>query len=128
MCWEFVNPTQTPPAAPNDDLDFAPLAGLGQSKLATTPKSITPFAGIASFLAWLRQMGCYERLAQAMPFSHASPNAIPLADTLCAFLVSVIRGAARFAHWDWLRFPGKDAILRFFGRFTQGRIEACFRP
>ena len=136
-----MNTAQTPPAAPNDDLDFAPLSGLGQSKLATTPKSITPFAGRASFLAWLRQMGCYERLAQAMPFSYASPNAIPLADTLCAFLVSVIRGAARFAHGDWLRFdsalhamlgsvrfPGNDAILRFFARFTQGRIEAFFRP
>ena len=99
-----MNTTQTPPAAPNNDLDFAPLAGLGQSKLATTPKSITPFAGLASFLAWLRQMGCYERLAQAMPFSYTSPTAIPLADTLCAFLVSVILGAARFAHCDWLRF------------------------
>ena len=46
----------------------------------------------------LRKSG-YERLAQAMPFSYASPNAILLADTLCAFLVSVIRGAARFAHY-----------------------------
>jgi len=76
-----------------------------------------------------------------MPFSYASPNAIPLADTLCAFLVSLILGASRFAHCDWLRFdsalhamlgivrfPGNDAILRFFGRFTQGRIEAFFRP
>ena len=76
-----------------------------------------------------------------MPFSYASPNAIPLADTLCAFLFTVILGASRFAHCDWLRFdsalhamlgiarfPASDAILRFFGRFTQGRIEAFFRP
>ena len=77
---------------------------MGQSKLATTPKSSTPFAGLVSFIAWLRQIGCYERIAQAMPFSYASPNAIPLADALCAFLVSVIRGAARCAHCDWLRF------------------------
>ena len=122
-------------------MDFAQLSGLGQIKLASTPKSITPFAGLASFIAWLRQMGFYQRLAQAMPFSYASPNAIPLADTLCAFLVSVIMGASRFAHCDWLRFdsalhsmlgivrfPGNDAILRFFGRFTQPYIEAFFRP
>ena len=64
-----MNTTQTPPTVQNEDLDFAQLSGLGQIKLATTPKSITPFAGRASFLAWLRQMGCYERLAQAMPFS-----------------------------------------------------------
>ena len=87
------------------------------------------------------EIGFYQRLAQAMPFSYASPNAIPLADTLCAFLVSVIMGASRFAHCDWLRFdsalhsmlgivrfPGNDAILRFFGRFTQPYIEAFFRP
>jgi len=89
----------------------------------------------------LRQIGFYKQVAEAMPFSYASPNAIPLADTLCAFLVSLILGASRFAHCDWLRFdsalhamlgivrfPGNDAILRFFGRFTQGRIEAFFRP
>ena len=122
-------------------MDFAQLSGLGQIKLATTAKSSTPFAGLASFSAWLRQIGFYQRLAQAMPFTYASPNAIPLADTLCAFLVSVIVGASRFAHCDWLRFdsalhamlgivrfPGNDAILRFFGRFTQPCIEAFFRP
>ena len=137
----FVNATYTPPTAQNDAVDFAQLSGLGQIQLATTPKSITPFAGLASFIAWLRQIGFYQRIADAMPFSYASPNAIPLADTLCAFLVSVIIGASRFAHCDWLRFdsalhamlgivrfPGNDAILRFFARFTQGRIEAFFRP
>lgn len=137
----FVTTSQTPPAAQNDDVDFAQLSGLGQIKLATTPKAITPFAGLASFIAWLRQIGFYKQVADLMPFSYASPNAIPLADTLCAFLVSVILGASRFAHCDWLRFdsalhamlgiarfPATDAILRFFGRFTQGRIEAFFRP
>lgn len=122
-------------------MDFAQLSGLGHIKLSTTPKSITPFAGLASFIAWLRQIGFHQRISQSMPFSYASPNAIPLADTLCAFLISVILGASRFAHCDWLRFdsalhamlgitrfPGNDAILRFFGRFTQGCIEAFFRP
>ena len=60
-------------------MDFAQLSGLGQIKLASTPKSITPFAGLASLIAWLRQIGFYQRLAQAMPFSYASPNALRLA-------------------------------------------------
>jgi hypothetical protein len=122
-------------------MDFAQLSGAGQIKLSSTPKAVTPFAGLASFIAWLRQVGFYKQAAQLMPFSCASPNAIPLSDTLCAFLFSVILGASRFAHCDWLRFdsalhamlgivrfPATDAILRFFGRFTQGRIEAFFRP
>jgi hypothetical protein len=91
----FVNISQTPPAAQNDDMDFAQLSGLGQIKLATTPKSIRPFAGLASFIAWLRQIGFYKQVADHMPFSYASPNAIPLADTFCAFLFSVILGASR---------------------------------
>lgn len=133
--------TQTPLATQNDDMDFAQLSGAGQIKFSTTSKAVTPFAGLASFIAWLRQIGFYKQVNQLMPFSYASPNAIPLADTLCAFLFSVILGASRFAHCDWLRFdsalhamlgivrfPAADAILRFFGRFTQGRIEAFFRP
>jgi len=50
---------------------------------------------------------------------------------------AVVLGASRFAHAGWLRhdkafhallgverFPGEDAIRRFFHRFTQARIEA----
>ena len=85
-------------------MDFARLCGAGEIKFSTTSKTVTPFAGLASFIAWLRQIGFYKQVAQLMPFSYASPNAIPLADTLCAFLFSVILGASRFAHCDWLRF------------------------
>ena len=85
-------------------MDFAPLSGVGQVHLSSTPKSITPFAGVVSFIAWLRGIGFYQRVAQGMPFAYSSPNAIPLVDTFCAFLFSVVLGASRFAHRDWLRF------------------------
>jgi hypothetical protein len=65
-------------------MDFAQLSGSGQIKLSTTPKAVTPFTGLASFIAWLRQIGFYKQVDDLMPFSYASPNAIPLADTLCA--------------------------------------------
>ena len=110
------------------DMDFAPLSGAGQVHLSSTPKSITPFAGVVSFIAWLRGIGFYQRVAVGMPFAYSSPNAIPLVNTFCAFLFSVVLGASRFAHCDWLRldralhallgvtrFPGCDAVLRFFG-------------
>lgn len=141
MAWVFVNTTPTPPTAQNDALDFTPLCGGSDIQLTTTPKAITPFAGLASFADWLRHIGFYTAVAEAMPFAYRSPRALPLVDIFTAFLISVILGASRFAHCDWLRFdsalhallgivrfPANDAILRFFARFSQGCIERCFRP
>ena len=55
--------------------------------------------------------------------------------------MSVVTGARRFAHCQWLRadpvlhallglerFPGDDTIHNFFLRFTQAHIEASWRP
>jgi hypothetical protein len=76
-----------------------------------------------------------------MPFNHTSNNAIPPAQTLVALIVSVVAGARRFAHTDWLRadkalhallgiehFPGTDTVRNLFKRFRQGHIEAFWRP
>ena len=44
MVWEFVKTFHTPPAAQNDDMDFAQLSGSGQIKLSSTPTtSSRPF-------------------------------------------------------------------------------------
>jgi hypothetical protein len=136
-----VNKTATPAAAQNDALHFAPLFGGSQLKLQTTLKAVTPFAGLASFFAWLGQIGYAEQAAAAMPFAYRSPRALPLTHTLTAFLTSVLLGASRFAHSGWLRFdaalhallgierfPSDDAIRDFFHQFTQGRVEAFWRP
>jgi hypothetical protein len=83
-----------------------------------------------------------EQLEGALPFAApTSPNAIPLAHTFTAFLMSVVTGARRFAHTQWLRadhalhallgikrFPSDDTIRNFFRRFTQGQVQAFFRP
>ena len=135
MTWVVVNSSHTPPSAQNDALDLTPLCGGCDRRLTTTSKAITPFAGIASFTDWLRHIGFSKAVADAMPFAYHSPRALPLVDIFPAFLISVILGASRFAHCDWLRFdsalhallgivrfPANDAILRFFGRFSQGCI------
>ena len=127
--------------AQNDTLNFAPLFGGGEIKMSTTPKAVTPFGGMVSFFAWLGAIGYGARVSAAMPFCYQSPNAIPLEHTLTAFLSSVLAGASRFAHAGWFRhdkalhammgiarFPGEDAIRRFFHQFTQARIEAFWRP
>jgi hypothetical protein len=136
-----MDKTDTTAAAQNETCNFTPLFGSDELKLQTTPKAVTPFAGMASFFAWLGALGFQKRVAEVMPFEYRSPNAIAPEQTLMAFLSAVVVGASRFAHAGWLRhdtafhallgverFPGEDAIRRFFHRFTQAHIEAFWRP
>jgi hypothetical protein len=136
-----VNQTDISATAQNDTRNFAPLFGGGEIKMSSTKKAVTPFAGLASFFSWLGAIGYAGKVSEAMPFGYQSPNAIRLEHTLTAFVSSVLLGASRFAHAGWLRhdkalhamlgiarFPGEDAIRRFFHQFTQARIEAFWRP
>mgnify|MGYP006272644875 FL=1 len=136
-----VNKTDTADPAQNDTIKFTPLFASCEIKLQTTAKAVTPFAGMASFFAWLGALEFPKRAAEVMPFEYRSPNAIAPEQTLLAFISAVVVGASRFAHAGWLRhdkafhallgverFPGEDAIRRFFHRFTQARIEAFWRP
>ena len=116
----------------------------GEAKLVLdeTPKAISPFGGLASFISFLGQIGFARQVQEHLPFSEpASNNAIPLAHCLTAFLMSVVVGARRFAHCQWLRadrvlhsmlglerFPGDDTIRNFFRRFSQADIEVFWRP
>jgi len=124
------------------DAAFKPLFGATKILMSETPKAVTPFGGLISFVAFLEQIGFGVRVAKAMPFpAPTSNNAIPLAHTLTAFLLAVVTGASRFAHTDWLRgdralhailgikrFPGDDTVRAFFRSFTQRHIEAFWRP
>lgn len=82
-----------------------------------------------------------EVLGRLMPFADTSPYAIPPEQTLLAFVISIIAGARRLAHTDWLRadralhamlgikrFPGTDTVRNLLMRFTQPVIEAFWRP
>ena len=106
------------------------------------PKPISPFGGLASFISFLGSIGFTQEVQRRLPFAQpASNNAIPLAHSLTAFLMSVVVGARRFAHCEWLRadrvlhallglerFPSDDTIRNFFLRFTQSDIERFWRP
>ena len=120
---------------------FRPVFGSSQVHLRGTAKPVTPFGGMVSLIEFFARLGLATKLRESMPFELRSPNAIPPAQTLMAFLCAAIVGASRFAHTDWLRsdkalhamlgiprFPGTDTIRNFFGRFTQGTIEAFWRP
>lgn len=122
--------------------EITPLFGSAKIVLEETPKAVTPFGGLTSFVAFLQQIGFATEVEKALPFAApTSPNAIPLAHTLTAFIMAVVTGASRFAHTDWLRadralhailgilrFPGTDTVRNFFLRFTQAHIQAFWRP
>lgn len=122
--------------------EITTLFGDAKLVLDETPKAISPFGGLASFLSFLGQIGFARQVQQQMPFAEpVSNNAIPLAHSLTAFLMSVVVGAQRFAHCEWLRadkvlhamlglerFPSDDTIRNFFLRFSQAHIEAFWRP
>ena len=122
--------------------EISPLFGGAKLVLDETPKAITPFGGLASFIEFLARIDYVNQVQAALPFAApTSNNAIPLAHTLTAFMVAVVSGARRFAHTQWLRadhvlhamlgmerFPGDDTIRNFFARFSQATIEAFWRP
>jgi hypothetical protein len=121
--------------------NIRPVFGSKPVQIRSTPKAVTPFAGLVSLVEFFNKIGLASKLQEVMPFTLNSPNAIPPAHTLMAFLSSVIVGAKRFAHTDWLRFdtalhvmlgidrfPGTDTVRNLFARFTQGAIEAFWRP
>ena len=97
-----------------------PLFGHAKLKLTQTPRAVTPFGGLASFIAFLHQRGLPTQLQQHLPWALTSPNAIPLAHTFTAFLIGVITGARCFAHTEMARADreGHD------GQVARGRIAS----
>lgn len=122
--------------------EISPLLGGAKLVLGETPKAITPFGGLASFIEFLGRIEYPQQVQAALPFAApTSNNAIPLGHTFTAFMVAVVTGIRRFAHTQWLRadhvlhamlglerFPGDDTIRNFFARFSQGTVEAFWRP
>jgi hypothetical protein len=118
-----------------------PVFSSRQVLLASTAKPVTPFGGLVSLIEFFNLLKLGEVLGRLMPFAYTSPNAIAPEQTLFALLISIIVGARRLAHTDWLRadralhamlgmerFPGTDTVRNLLKRFTQPVIEAFWRP
>lgn len=117
------------------------LFGKAKTKLRETPRAVTPFGGLVSFIEFLGQVGYAQQVEQHLPWHLSSPNRIPLAHTLTAFCVGVVAGARRFAHTELVRadralhallglerWPGADTVRGFFHRFSQASIQSFWRP
>ena len=97
---------KTPDQTPHKITPTEITSLFGDTKLVLdeTPKAISPFGGLASFIAFLGQIGFAKEVQRHLPFAKpTSNNAIPLADSLTAFMMAVVVGARRFAHCEWLR-------------------------
>lgn len=117
------------------------LWGGERVRLRDTKRAVTPWGGVALFVAFLRQVGFVEQLQNAMPIRLRSPNAIDPSQTFTAFLVSVLAGARRFAHAGWLRhdrslhallglrrFATDDTMRNLFRRFGMGEVCRLYEP
>src|SRR4030095_15578993 len=83
--------------------EITPLFGSPKIVLEETTKAVTPFGGLTSFVGILQQIGFATEVEKALPFAApTSPNAIPLAHTLTAFIMAVVTGARRFSPTDWV--------------------------
>lgn len=120
---------------------LAPLFGKAKVKIRQTPRAVTPFGGLASFIGFLEQIGYAREVEAHLPWELHSPNGIPLAHTLTAFCIGVVAGAQRFAHTEMARadralhallglerWPGADTVRGLFHRFTQATIQSFWRP
>ena len=66
--------------------------------LRETKRAVTPFGGVAVFMAYLHKVGLVEQIRRHMPIVWKSPKQIDPTDTFLAFLMVVLVGAKRFAH------------------------------
>ena len=136
-----ATPKATSTHAQNNALEVSPDFRFQPSSIPQHGQGSHPVRGIDQPDRVFDRIGLAEQVQKAMPFQLRSPNAIPPAHTLMAFFFSVVVGARRFAHTDWLRsdkalhamlgisrFPGIDTIRNLSARFSQGRIQAFWRP
>jgi len=63
-------------------------------KLRETERAVTPFGGLAVFVAYLNRIDLIGVLRQHMPVRYSSRNQIDPSTTLICFLVSVLAGAS----------------------------------
>src|SRR3954463_12036819 len=68
------------------------LLSEGRLILRETKRAITPFGGVAVFVAYLHKVGFGEKLRPCMPICWRSPNQIEPAATFTAFLIAVLVG------------------------------------
>ncbi len=118
---------------------FSAVGGC-EIQLGITRKPITAWGGMAVFAAFCETVGLRSVLNRVLDgLGRTSPNALPAADHMLAFMVGVLTGASRFLHLERLRvdaplremfgirrFCAPSTYTRFFQGFTCQMREDVF--
>jgi len=119
------------------------LALLSKERLIVreTKRAVTPFGGLVVVLEFLQRIDLAGAIRKHMPVRWRSHNQIDPSATLIAFLVTVLVGAKRFVHANWLRgdralhallgitrFPTDDTIRNLFRRFGMCELQQLYGP
>jgi hypothetical protein len=118
---------------------FTALGGV-EIQLGITRKPITAWGGMVVFAAFCETVGLRAALDRLLDgLGRTSPNALPVADHMLAFMVGVLTGASRFLHLERLRadtplremfgirrFCAPSTYTRFFQGFTGQMREDVF--
>ena len=120
---------------------FTALWGEKKVVLRQILRAVTPFGGLSVFIEFLGKIGFAKQVSEHLPVNLKSPNAIDAAQTLTAFMMSVVGGARRFPRSTLLRadralhtllgmkhFPSDDTIRSLFKRFRQGLVVRIYEP
>ena len=133
-----MEPNERDKAVPNE---MKALLSGERLILRETQRAVTPFGGVAVFIAYLRKIGLAGKLREQMPIQWRSPNPFDPTSTFTSFLIAVLVGAKRFARANLLRgdralhallglprLPSDDTIRNLFRRFSMGNVERLFAP
>ncbi len=117
--------------------EFPPSARDGEIARRSGPPTTIRSGMSRSRITLETESDLNRRTQRSRRFTYTSPQRHPPAQTLVAFIISVVAGTRRLAHTDWLRadkalhallgierFPGTDTVRNLFSRFRQGHIEA----
>lgn len=88
-------------------------------KIGFTNQSLSPHAGLSTFIGFLHGQRFKQKLAEWLP-KRTSPNAQPAADLALGFVVGVLAGAKKLAQVGYLRADGLLAQLLGIRRMPSG--------
>lgn len=89
-----------------------------------TEKPVTAWGGMSLIARFFKSIGLAKIFNDSLPNEKTSNNSIPPAEICLSFLVSVLKGASRFAHVSSLRQD--KALLEMFG-FTRPPSDTSVR-
>ena len=98
------------PACVEESLSVDSFAGRIEVRWAPD-EAVTAQGQLSFFVDFLKQANLFEPFVEGAPLAYASPNAPTARDVLGTLVLSLLGGAKRYAHVNWLRHDGVNPDL-----------------